>query len=119
VDWNVRPGFIRERFFADSWYSNHGVLGATQPQPNGKLDTEKERTELTTEYTEHTERELFRVFRVFRGKTYKRLFSWFCVICGIIEGPLREKNRKFLAALVSVPAVEVKPLMEMAPWISC
>jgi hypothetical protein len=42
-------------------------LGAAQPQPNENLDTEKERTELTTEYTEHTERELFRVFRVFRG----------------------------------------------------
>jgi hypothetical protein len=39
---------------------NHGRLGAAEPQPNEKLDTEKERTELTTEYTEHTEKELFR-----------------------------------------------------------
>jgi hypothetical protein len=38
---------------------NHGIPGAAQPQPNEKLDTEKERTELTTEYTEHTEREPF------------------------------------------------------------
>ena len=35
------------------------------------------------------------------------------------EGLWRGKDRKFLAALVSVPAVEAKPLMEMAPWISC
>jgi hypothetical protein len=30
------------------------------------------------------------------------------------EGQWREKDRKFMATLVSVPAVEVKPLMEMA-----
>jgi hypothetical protein len=42
------------------YHGIHGTLGAAQPQPNEKLGTEKERTELTTEYTEHTERELFR-----------------------------------------------------------
>jgi hypothetical protein len=54
--------------------TNHEALGAPQPQPNETLDTEEERTELTTEYTEHTERELFRVFGVFRGKKQRPLF---------------------------------------------
>jgi hypothetical protein len=55
-------------------WANHEALEAALPQPSEKPDTEKERTELTTEYTEHTERELFRVFRVFRGKKTKASF---------------------------------------------
>jgi hypothetical protein len=61
---------------------------------------------------------LLQVFRVFRGKKMSASSHDSGGLWNH-EGLWREKDRKFLAALACVPAIEVKPLMGMSPWISC